>query len=166
MNTRIVMLLTPLLVAACVSQGPGSLLGTQEKERQARRIEMSRTTDCVFHSTISDFEALDNRYIVLFASGRRKAYLADVSGGCFDIRSQSSLAAVDGDGNGQICGFGRDSLAYRQLGGRVEECRILGLEQLTDERREELGVGVPPKPQKEKKPEEKPGDDGKPTEPK
>lgn len=144
MKLRIAIVVTPVLFAACVSKGPGSQLGTQEKERQARRIEMSRTSDCVYQSSISGFEVLDDRYVVLFASGRRKAYLADLSGGgCLDVRNQTTLAAVDGDGNGQICGFGRDSIAYRRM-GMVEDCRVLGLEQLSDERRETLGVGEKP----------------------
>jgi hypothetical protein len=118
---------------------------------------MVRTTDCLFQSSISGFNALDSRYVVLYASGRRKAYLAEISGGCFDMKYQSTLASVDGDGNGQICGFGRDSLAYRQF-GRVENCRILSLEQLSDIRRYEvLGEG-PPTP-KGKAKEEK-DDDG------
>lgn len=160
-------LLAPLLLGACVSQGPESRLGTQEKERQARGIKMSRTSDCVFQSTINGFEALDDRYVVLFASGSRKAYLADLSAGCLDVRNQSALAPVDGDGNGQICGFGRDSIAYRRM-GLVEDCRILGLEQLSDERRLELGVGVPPKPRKkpEEKQDPKPGDAEQPSTPK
>ncbi len=166
MKFRIVILAAPLLFAACVSKGPESQLGTQEKEQQARRIQMSRTSDCVYQSSISGFEALDNRYVVLFASGRRKAYLADLSAGCLDVRNQSALAPVDGDGNGQICGFGRDSIAYRRM-GMVEDCRILGLEQLSDERRMELGVGAPPpKPKKADKQEDKPGDGEKPAEPK
>ena len=58
---------------------------------------------------------------------------------------------MDGDRNGQICGFGRDSIAYRRL-GMVEDCRILGMEQLSDERRLELGLGVhEPKPRKDEK---------------
>ncbi len=147
-------LLTPplLLLAACVSSGPESQLGRQEKA--PRRIEMTRTSDCVYHSAISGFEALDDRYVVLYSMGGRKAYLTEISGGCFDMKSQSALAAVDGDGNGQICGFGRDSIAYRRM-GMVEDCRILGLQELSDERRIELGVGAPaPKPRKEKKPAE------------
>jgi len=152
MKSRFVILAAPLLFAACVSKGPESQLGTQEKEQQARRIEMSRTSDCVYQSSISGFEALDDRYVVLFASGRRKAYLADLSAGCLDVRNQNALAPVDGDGNGQICGFGRDSIAYRRM-GMVEDCRILGLEQLSDERREALGVGAPPpRPKKADKP--------------
>jgi hypothetical protein len=50
--------------------------------------------------------------------------------------------------------------------GMVEDCRILGLEQLSDERRLALGVGVPPKPKKkEEKQEDKPGDGEKPAAP-
>ena len=141
------------VVAACTSSGPQSQIGTQEKAD--RRIAMTRTSDCVFHSTISGFEALEDRYVVLFSMGRRKAYLAEISGGCFDMKSQSTLAAVDGDGNGQICGFGRDSIAYRRM-GMVEDCRIMGLQELSDERRVELGVGAPPpKPKKQEKPQDK-----------
>ena len=143
-----------LLLAACVSSGPESQLG--KEENGPRRIEMSRTSDCVFESTISGFDPIDDRYVVLYASGRRKAYLVEVAGACFDIKSQPTLATVDGDNNGQICGFGRDSIAYRRL-GMVEDCRILGMEQLSDERRLELGVGAPapkPKPKKEDEPKD------------
>ncbi len=129
-----------LAFAACVSSGPESQLGKTEP----RRIEMSRTSDCVHHSSISGFEALDDRHVVLLGVGNRKAYLAELSVACFDVSARNALIAVDGDGNGQICGFGRDSVAYHDL-GRVENCRILGLEQLSDERRLELGVGVPEK---------------------
>jgi len=150
-----------LLATACVSSGPESQLGKEDKS--PKRIQMSRTSDCVFQRNIEDFEAIDDQYVVLYAAGRRKAYLAEIAGACFDIRSRNSLAAVDGDRNGQICGFGRDSLAYQNL-GMVENCRILGLEDLSDERRLELGLGVPqPKPRKEPKdgqPESAVKDDG------
>lgn len=135
-----------LALAACVSSGPQSQLGKKEP----RRIEMTRTSDCVFHSTISGFEPFDDRYVVLFGKGRRNAYLAEIAGGCFDLKSQNALAAVDGDGNGQICGFGRDSVAYQRM-GMVENCPIVGLEELNDERRIELGIGVPEKKKDESK---------------
>ena len=145
---------TAVLLAACASTGPQSQLGTEQKARQEQQIKLTRTSDCVFQSTISDFTTLDDTHVVLFASGRRKAYLAELAGGCFDVKTQSALVAVDGDRNGQICGFGRDSVAYRRM-GLVEECRILGLQELSDERRVELGVGAPaPKPKKEAKPKD------------
>lgn len=148
----------PLLaLSACVSSGPESQLGKKEPQR----IKMSRTSDCVFQSTISGFEALDDRYVVLFSMGRRKAYLVEISGGCFDMKGQHTLAPVDGDGNGQICGFGRDSVAYRRM-GMVENCRIMGIEEMSDERRIELGIGVPEKkPKKDDKKEEKKEDEAK-----
>lgn len=144
-----------LLLAACVSSGPESQLGKQDKG--PRRIEMTRTSDCVFQRSIDDFEALGDNYVVLYAMGRRKAYLAEISAGCFDVKSQSTLAAVDGDRNGQICGFGRDSIAYRRF-GMVEECRILAMQDLPDERRIELGLSAPP-PRPKKGPQEQPEDE-------
>jgi hypothetical protein len=143
MNTFRLVAPACLLFAGCVSSGPESQLGKED----------------------SDFQAIDDRYLVLYASGRRKAYLAEIAGGCFDVKFETALAAVDGDRNGQICGFGRDSIAYRRL-GMVEDCRILGMEQLSDERRLELGLGVPQsKPRKneneDEDKDEKPGDAAK-----
>jgi len=126
-----------LLLAACVSSGPESQLGKQDKEQQ--RIVLTRTSDCVYQSTIDGFDALDNTHVVLYSMGQRKAYLAELTGACFDVKDLSSLAAVDGDNNGQICGFGRDSVVYHRM-GMVENCRILGMQELSDERRIELGA--------------------------
>ncbi|MGH8250630.1 MAG: DUF6491 family protein [Steroidobacteraceae bacterium] len=139
------MAISILALAACVSSGPESKLGKQKPER----IRMSRTSDCVFNSSIDGFQVLDRTHVVLFGMGRRKAYLAEIAGVCFDLNSEFSIATVDGDNNGQICGFGRDSIAYRQL-GRVENCRILGLEELSEERRIELLGSSPNKTKREK----------------
>jgi hypothetical protein len=156
MNARPLALTFILLPAACVSQGPQSQLGTQERALQERRFELVRTGDCVFQSAIDGFDTLDDRHVLLFSGGRRRAYLAELSGACFDLGGQVSLAAVDGDGNGQVCGYGRDSLAFRHM-GRVENCRILGLEQLSEERRLELGLAMPAKPKQDDDPK---ADDG------
>jgi hypothetical protein len=142
---RLAMALLLLLPAACVSQGPQSQLGSQERALQERRYELTRTSDCVFQSSINGFDTLDTRHVVLFSGGRRQAYLAEISGACFDLESQVSLVAVDGDGNGQVCGYGLDSIAFHRA-GRVENCRILGLERLTEERRLELGLAQPARP--------------------
>jgi hypothetical protein len=148
--------LAALLLAGCVSTGPQSQIGTEQKARQKQQYKLTRTSDCVFQSTVSDFSALDDTHVVLYSGGRRKAYLAELEGGCFDIQSQSALAAIDGDGNGQICGIGRDAMAYQRM-GRLEQCRILGLEALSDARREALGLGAPT-PKKAEKPKPAPGD--------
>jgi hypothetical protein len=147
--------LPAILLAACASQGPDSMIGTEKKSQDRQRIQLKRTSDCVFQRNIEDFNALDNDHVVLFTGGRRKAYLVQLTGACFDVRSQNTLAAIDGDQNGQICGFGRDSIAYRNM-GTTENCRILGIEDLSDERRAALGISLPPapKPKKEDKAED------------
>jgi len=141
-----------LLLAACASTGPESRLGTEQKAQGEQNLRLTRTSDCVFQRNVEDFTALDNDHVVLFTGGRRKAYLVQLTGACFDVRSQNTLAAIDGDGNGQICGFGRDSIAYHHM-GITEDCRILGIEDLSDERRVALGISLPPPP-KPKKPAE------------
>ncbi len=145
----------PFFLAACASQAPDSMLGMEQKAKQNQQVRLTRTSDCMFQSTIEDFTALDDSHLVLFNSGRRKAYLVQLEGGCFDLRSQAAVAPVDGDGNGQICGFGRDSIAYRRM-NMLEQCRILGIESLSDARREALGIGAAPKPKPKAPKEEKP----------
>ena len=66
-----------------MSSGPESQLGKEDKS--PKRIQMSRTSDCVFQRTIEDFDAIDDTHVVLYGMGRRKAYLAEIAGGCFDI---------------------------------------------------------------------------------
>ena len=87
--------LAALLVAGCVSSGPQSQIGTEQKAQQKQQYKLTRTSDCVFQSAVSDFNALDDTHVVLYGGGRRKAYLAELEGGCFDIRSQSALAATE-----------------------------------------------------------------------
>ena len=134
-----------LVLAACVSSGPDSRLGKNKPER----IRLARTSDCVFNSTIDGYQVLDRDHVVLFGQGRRKAYLVEIAGICFNLNNEFSIATVDGDGNGQICGFGRDSIAYEQF-GRIENCRVLGLEELSEERRIELLGSSPNRTRKEK----------------
>jgi hypothetical protein len=153
---------TFLALAACATTAPDPESGAQRKPDQNRK--MMRTTDCVFQSAISSFNALDNRYVVLYGSGNRTAYLVEVAGGCIDVRNRSTLAAVDGDGNRRICGFGRDSIAYREF-GRLEQCRILSIEKLSDLRRYEVLGESPPTPRDRKdddQDEEEADDSGSP----
>ena len=147
--------MTFLALAACATTAPDAESGANRKPDQNRK--MVRTTDCVFQSTISGFNALDNRYVVLYGSGSRTAYLVEVAGGCFDVKNRSTLAAVDGDGNGQICGFGRDSIAYREF-GRLEQCRILSIEKLSDLRRYEV-LGESPPTRRDRKANDKDEED-------
>ena len=118
------------LLALTIALLPACAAGPPRNEDASRT---ARTDACVFQSSISGFKSLDDRHVVLYAFGNRDSYLAEVTLGCFGLQNQFELAAIDGDGNGQICGYGRDNIAYHEL-GRTESCRILSLEKATDER--------------------------------
>jgi len=138
------LLVLPLLaLAACATTSKDSSQEGKANPYQARK--MQRTSDCMFQSTINGFNALDDRYVILYGPGRNNAYLAELTPGCFQIKNTTALGAVDGDNNGQICGYGRDSLAYREF-GRTEECRIMSLEKLSELRLYEVTGQGPPTP--------------------
>ncbi|HEU0225312.1 MAG TPA: DUF6491 family protein [Steroidobacteraceae bacterium] len=110
-----------LLAAAAPLPAPG----------QSRPIgKLARSNDCIFQSSISSFRVLDDRHVVLYGFGQREVYLAELGAACFDVESQSTLGTVDGDMNGQICGYGRDGISLRRF-DRHEECRITALEKLS-----------------------------------
>lgn len=99
--------------------------------------KVARSNDCIFQSAIRSFRVLDDRHIVLYGFGQRELYLAELAPACLDVESQSTLGTVDGDLNGQICGYGRDGVSFRRLAHR-EECRITALERLSRARAAEL----------------------------
>jgi hypothetical protein len=153
-------LVLPLIALAACATTKDSAQDGKEQANQSRK--MQRTNDCMFQSTINGFNALDDRYVILYGMGRKQAYLAELAPGCFQITSKIALGAVDGDNNGQICGFGRDSLSYREF-GRTEECRITSLERLSELRLYEVTGQGPPTPKDKdpakKKEEDKPPED-------
>ena len=143
-------------IAACATSSNQA----QDDAAFDRALRMERTRDCMFQSTINNFNALDDRHVILYGAGRGNAYLAELTPGCFQIRSSATLGAVDGDNNGQICSYGRDSLAYRGL-GRTETCRIIALEKLSENRLYQLTGELPrtPEDRDRKKDEEKAKED-------
>jgi len=121
---KLLLLALPIaLLSACAAKPP--------QKGDAPRT--ARTDACVFESQITGFEPLDDRHILLYGLGKKEPYLAEITPGCFDLQNQTALAAIDGDGNGQICGYGRDNIVYREF-GRTESCRIMTLEKATEER--------------------------------
>ena len=153
------LLVLPLMALAACATTSNDAQDGKRKTYEARK--MLRTSDCMFSSTINGFNALDDRYVILYGLGRNQAYLAELTPGCFQIRNTTALGAVDGDNNGQICGYGRDALAYREF-GRTESCRIMSLEKLSDLRLYEVTGQGPPTPKTEKKKKDK--DEEKPQE--
>ncbi len=121
---RLPLLALPIaLLSACAATPP------QEKHE----LREPRKDVCVYESRITGFNTLDDRHVVLYGIGNKDSYLAEVTPGCFNLQNQTSLTTIDGDGNGQICGYGRDNIGYREF-GRTESCRIVTLEKATEER--------------------------------
>jgi hypothetical protein len=71
---------------------------------------LSRGDDCVFIRTINDFRPLDRNRLVIWAPGRRNAFLVELAGGAPDLRFAHRLAVVDRNGDGRLCGFGMDRI--------------------------------------------------------
>jgi hypothetical protein len=112
------------------------MVQTKQKAKSDPHV-LKGASDCISESLVSGFNALDDRHLVLYGSGSRRVFLVEISPACFDLKYRNTLAVVDGDNNGQICGFGRDSIGFEQF-GRVEYCRITGMEELNEERRLEV----------------------------
>ena len=140
---------------ACTSSIPESR--TDTPDGSSAPAGTNQANACVAQSDISDIEVLDNYHVVLTSGGNQHSYLAKIAGGCFNFEDQSGFIPFDGDGNGQICGTGQDLITYRRL-RTVQKCRIVSLEELSESRRRELGIG--PSPSKPKKGETSTGEDG------
>ena len=127
-------LLLSVLLVACASSD--SMVQTKQKAKSDPHV-LKGASDCVSESLVSGFNALDDRHLLLYGSGSRRVFLVEISPACFDLKYRNTLAVIDGDDNGRICGFGRDSVGFEQF-GRVEYCRIMGMEELSEERRLEV----------------------------
>ena len=127
-------LLVSFLLVACASSD--SMVQTKQKAKSDPHV-LKGASDCLSESLISGFNPLDDRHLVLYGSGSRRVFLVEISPACFDLEYRNTLAVIDGDDNGRICGFGRDSIGFERF-GRVEHCRIMGMEELSEERRLEV----------------------------
>ena len=134
---KLPLLALTLALSACASTTP----------QKADAPPAARKDECLRESSITGFDVLNDRYVLLYGFGKQDPYLAEITPGCFDLKGTTALAAVDGDGNGQICGYGRDNIVYRDM-GRTESCRIMALEKATEKRIQEVREQKSKKPRK------------------
>lgn len=64
---------------------------------------------CTWFSTIDDWRALDDRNLVVWAS-RKEFYHVQLGMPLSDLRYSDSIAFVDHNNDGRICGFGMDEI--------------------------------------------------------
>jgi hypothetical protein len=65
---------------------------------------------CVFFRTVHDYRALDKNKLVVWAPGRRAAYLVEVGTPLLDLTWANQLAFVDSNHDGRLCGYGMDRI--------------------------------------------------------
>src|SRR5690606_11443328 len=90
-----------------------------------------RGNDCVFISSIGQYRALDDDKIVIWAPGRRNAYLVELTMPLFGLEGSWKMATIDRDRDGRLCGFGMDKIAVRGI-GRPESATIRSMTRLDD----------------------------------
>jgi hypothetical protein len=90
--------------------------------------------DCVFSSTINDFKVLDRNKMVIWAPTRSKAYLVELSMPMPELKFAHSIAVVDRNHDGMLCGYGMDRIivADSSAAGFRTPATILGMKRLDD----------------------------------
>jgi hypothetical protein len=122
----IIALATAATVAACTATSPR----TAADDRSARETE----TDCLWTRTITDWNALDDRNLIVY-SGRRP-YHVELIQQCLDLDFATVIAFYDRSGDERICGYGMDRVIVDRT--IPESCGIAAVDELTDEQAEEL----------------------------
>jgi len=93
---------------------------------------------CVFSSHIQNWQVLDSRHIVIWASAR-EAYLMTLIAPLQDTSVTLALAFIDKDNDGMICGRGADSVAV--TGSMIHQIpsMISGMHRADDAELQQLG---------------------------
>jgi hypothetical protein len=89
--------------------------------------------ECVFARTISDFKVLDRNKMVIWAPSRNKAYLVELSMPMPELKFANTIAVVDRNHDGMLCGYGMDRIVAVDSGpGFRTPSTVLGMTRLDD----------------------------------
>jgi hypothetical protein len=95
----------------------------------------SSYNDCFFAVSLTNWRALDDENLILFA-GRRRPYHVVLSRPAFGLNHDFMIGVYDRDG--RICPFGGDAIVID--GGMPDTIRIRSIQQLSTEQLEQLYV--------------------------
>lgn len=121
---------TLLLAALAMSIGAGASAHAAAANDQSR----TGNNDCVFARTINDFKVLDRSKMVIWAPSRSKAYLVELSMPLPELKFANSIAVVDRNHDGMLCGYGMDRIvvADSSAAGFRTPATIMGMKRLDD----------------------------------
>jgi hypothetical protein len=91
-------------------------------------------TDCIRMPLITDWEALDERSLIVY-EGRRPFHV-ELLQSCLGLDFATVIAFYDRTGNERICGYGMDRVIVDRT--IPETCGIANVDELTPEQAEEL----------------------------
>jgi hypothetical protein len=115
---------------------------------------------CIFSRSVQDFRALDRNKLVVWAPGRRNAYLVELSMPLFDLKFAHEIALVDRNRDGQLCSYGMDRVIVGN-GLSREPATISGVTRLDDARLAQLENQYGVKLTRQKQAQKAPDDSGR-----
>lgn len=125
MSQRLLIALGPaVLVAGCAGQG-----------FTGNRVAEASDTDCVFGSTIRDWQPLDDRNLIVYGAGDRP-YHVELAQSCIDLTFADVIAFYDDGFDERICGYGMDKILVNR--STPETCGIIAVDELTEGQEEDL----------------------------
>jgi hypothetical protein len=119
-----------VVLQACVESSVATV------DRPAKSTPSTSREECLFRAVVDDWTAINDEQLIIYASGRQP-YLAKLAFPTPDLKFDYRIGIVDGDGNGRICGYGRDAVVF-QDGTIPGGVRILSLQKLERTEAEEL----------------------------
>jgi hypothetical protein len=98
------------------------------------RAAAASENDCMRTSLITDWDALDDRNLIVYES--RRPYHVEVAQTCSGLDFATLIAFYDRGADERICGFGMDRVIVDR--SIPDGCSITAVDELTDEQAEEL----------------------------
>lgn len=116
------------MLAGCAATAPAS---------RDERVAAASESDCLRLASISDWDALDDRNLIV-NTGPNRAFHVELAQSCLGLEFETVIAFYDRGGDERICGFGMDRVVVdRSL---PETCWISSVDELTEDQAEELAL--------------------------
>jgi Family of unknown function (DUF6491) len=144
--------------ALAVSAGLGWI--HQAGAAQTARPATADRDACIFSRSVQDFRALDRNKLVVWAPGRRNAYLVELTMPLSDLKFAHEIALVDRNRDGRLCSYGMDRIVVGN-GFLREPSTISGVTRLDEARLAQLEAQYGVKLTRQKQAQKAPDDSGR-----
>jgi hypothetical protein len=103
------------------------------KKDEAAAAPKKNRESCVFSRSVRDWRALDDTNLVVWAPNDQQAYHVKLALPLFSARFDWKLAFIDGDQDGRICSYGRDSIGESDRSPTGQRSSITSITRLDPE---------------------------------